>query len=279
MSLSNEVKGIEMDIRCKKVGFIGFGSMAGAVCDGLLAGKVVDPANIYACARDMDRLRAKCESRGINACSGADDTAAASDIVVIGVLPHQVEAVVKNAAESLRGKPILSIAAGIDYARYVSYLGEGFNHISTVPNTPIAVGEGIIVAEATHSLTEDQLALFEGIFGQIAKIEYFSTELLSLGGTGAGCAPAFVDVFIEAMADGLVKNGMNRAQAYSIVPQMIMGTASYFMKSGRHPGELKDAICSPGGTTIAGISALEETGFRHSLIYAIDKIMDRKHSS
>ena len=110
MSLSNEVKGIEMDIRCKKVGFIGFGSMAGAVCDGLLAGKVVDPANIYACARDMDRLRAKCESRGINACSGADDTAAASDIVVIGVLPHQVEAVVKNAAESLRGKPILSIA-------------------------------------------------------------------------------------------------------------------------------------------------------------------------
>lgn len=267
-----------MDVRDKKVGFIGFGSMASAICDGLIAGKVVDPSNIYACARDMDRLRAKCESRDINACESAEQTVAASDIVVIGVLPHQVEAVVKDTADALKGKPIFSIAAGIDYARYVSYLGEGFNHISTIPNTPIAVGEGIIVAEATHSLTEDQLELFEGIFGQIAKIEYFSSELLSLGGTGAGCAPAFVDVFIEAMADGLVKNGMSRAQAYRIVPQMIMGTASYFMKSGRHPGELKDAICSPGGTTIVGISALEETGFRHSLIYAIDKIMDKKHS-
>lgn len=267
-----------MDVRDKKVGFIGFGSMAGAICDGLLLKEVVDPANIYACARDMDRLRAKCESRGINACESTDQTAAASDIVVIGVLPQQVEAVVKGAADALKGKPVFSIAAGIDYARYISYLGEGFNHISTIPNTPIAVGEGIIVAEATHSLTEDQLALFEGIFGQIAKIEYFSSELLSLGGTGAGCAPAFVDVFIEALADGLVKNGMSRAQAYSIVPQMIMGTASYFMKSGRHPGELKDAICSPGGTTIVGISALEETGFRHSLMYAIDKIMDKKHS-
>lgn len=266
-----------MDTKDKRVGFIGFGNMASAICDGLLARKVVDPANIYACARDMDKLRAKCELRGINACAGADETAAASDIVVIGVLPQQVEAVVKGSAEALRGKPLFSIAAGIDYAAFVSYLGEGFNHISTIPNTPIAVGEGIIVAEATHSLTDDQLALFEGIFGQIAKIEYFSSELLSLGGTGAGCAPAFVDVFIEAMADGLVKNGMTRAQAYSIVPQMIMGTASYFMKSGRHPGELKDAICTPGGTTIVGISALEETGFRHSLIYAVDKIMEKKH--
>lgn len=267
-----------MDIKNAKVGFIGFGSMAGAICDGLLLRKVVDPSNIYACARDMDKLRARCAERGINACAGVDEVAAAADIVVIGVLPQQVEGVVKASADALKGKPIFSIAAGIDYARYVSYLGEGFNHISTIPNTPIAIGEGIIVAEATHSLTDAQLELFEGVFGQIAKIEYFSSGLLSLGGTGAGCAPAFVDVFIEAMADGLVKHGMSRAQAYKIVPQMISGTAKYMMESGKHPGELKDAICTPGGTTIVGISALEETGFRFSLIHAIDKIMEKKHS-
>lgn len=267
-----------MDIKNAKIGFIGFGSMAGAICDGLLVKKVVDPSNIYACARDMDKLRMRCGTRGINACAGADEVAAAADIVVIGVLPQQVEAVVKASADALKGKPIFSIAAGIDYERYVSYLGEGFNHISTVPNTPIAIGEGIIVAEATHSLTPEQLDLFEGVFGQIAKIEYFSSELLSLGGTGAGCAPAFVDIFIEAMADGLVKNGMSRSQAYKIVPQMISGTAKYMMESGKHPGELKDAICTPGGTTIVGISALEETGFRYSLIHAIDKIMEKKHS-
>jgi pyrroline-5-carboxylate reductase len=252
--------------------------MAGAICDGLLLKKAVEPSAIYACARDMDKLQARCAERGINACSGADAVAEASDIVVIGVLPQQVESVVKAAAGSLKNKPILSIAAGIDYARYISFLGEGYHHISTIPNTPVAVGEGIIVAEAKHSLTPEQLELFEGIFGQIAKIEYFSSELLSLGGTGAGCAPAFVDVFIEAMADGLVRNGMSRAQAYKIVPQMIRGTAAYFMESGKHPGELKDAICTPGGTTIVGISALEETGFRYSLIHAIDKIMEKKHS-
>ena len=267
-----------MDIKDAKVGFIGFGSMAGAICDGLLIKNVVDPSNIYACARDMDKLRARCEARSVNACSGAEEVAAAADIIVIGVLPQQVEGVVKGAANALKGKPVFSIAAGIDYDRYISYLGEGFNHISTVPNTPIAIGEGIIVAEAKHSLTPDQLELFEGVFGQIAKIEYFSSELLSLGGTGAGCAPAFVDVFIEAMADGLVKNGMSRAQAYKIVPQMISGTAKYMLESGKHPGELKDAICTPGGTTIVGISALEETGFRYSLIHAIDKIMEKKHS-
>ena len=225
-----------MDFREAKIGFIGFGSMASAICDGLLIKNVVAPSSIYACARDMDKLRGRCEERGINACANAEEVAAASDIVVIAVLPQQVESVVKSSAEALKGKPLFSIAAGIDYERYISYLGEGFNHISTVPNTPIAIGEGIIVAESRHSLTPEQLGLFEGVFGRIAKIEYFSSELLSLGGTGAGCAPAFVDVFIEAMADGLVKNGMSRAQAYKIVPQMISGTAKYMMESGKHPG-------------------------------------------
>ena len=130
-----------MDIKDAKVGFIGFGSMAGAICDGLLIKSVVAPSNIYACARDVDKLRARCEARGINACSGAEEAAAASDIIVIGVLPQQVEGVVKASADALKGKPIFSIAAGIDYERYISYLGEGFNHISTVPNTPIAIGE------------------------------------------------------------------------------------------------------------------------------------------
>ena len=261
-----------------KVGFIGFGNMASAICDGLLVKAAIEPANMYACARDMGRLRKKCSVRGINAMGSVEAVCEAADILVLAVLPQQVEEVVKSNANALKGKPIFSVAAGIDYDRFVSYLGEGFNHISTIPNTPIAVGEGIIVAEQKHSLTPHQLELFEGVFSKIAKIEYFSSELLSLGGTGAGCAPAFADVFIEALSDGLVKHGMTRAQAYSIVPQMLIGTATYMLKSGKHPGELKDAVCTPGGTTIEGISALEEKGFRNALIYAVDKVMEKKHS-
>lgn len=267
-----------MDYSNAKIGFIGFGNMASAICDGLLAKDAVPAANIYACARDTDKLRAKCSSRGINALASAEEVAGASDLIVIGVLPQQVEGVVRSASDALRGKPVFSIAAGIDCDRYISYLGEGFNHISTIPNTPIAIGEGIIVAEKKHTLTPEQLRLFEGVFSKIAKIEYFSSDLLSLGGTGAGCAPAFIDVFIEALADGLVKHGMTRTQAYSIVPQMMIGSAAYMMQSGLHPGALKDAVCSPGGTTIVGIEALEECGFRYAVMHAVDKIMDKKHS-
>ena len=262
-----------------KIGFAGFGNMAQAICDGLLFRQVVSPSDIYACARNMAKLQANCDARGINACGSVEEVARAADLVVMAVLPDQVETVVKEAACALKGKPVFSIAAGINHDDYVSYLGEGYNHISTVPNTPVAVGEGIIVAEKTHSLTPEQLALFEGIFGQIASIEYFDTELMSIGSTGAGCTPAFVDVFIEGLADGLVKHGMPRAKAYSILPQMMIGSARYFMESGKHPGELKDAVCSPGGTTICGISGLEECGFRYALIHGIDRILEKKQSS
>ena len=265
-----------MDTSNVKSGFIGFGGMASAICDGLLCKQVIKPSNIYACAKNWDKLRANCEARGINACDSAGKVAEASDLVVVGVLPFQVEDVVKAIAGELKGKPIFSIAYGIDYDRYVSILGEGYNHISTIPNTPIAVGEGIIIAEERHSLTPEQLELFEGVFGQISSIEYFARPQMSLGGAGAGAAPAFVDVFIEALADGLVKNGLTRAKAYSIVPQMLVGSARYFMESGKHPGELKDNVCSPGGTTIEGISALEECGFRYAVIHAIDSVIAKK---
>lgn len=258
-----------------KIGFIGFGSMAGAICEGLLTKEAVSPRNVYACARNIEKLQKRCESYGINACGTADEVIAVSDIVVIAVLPHQVESFVKENADALRGVPIFCIASKINYADFVSYLGEGYNHISGIPNISIASGAGIIVTEATHSLTEEQLQLFESVFGCTARIEYFSTGMMAVADTGAGCAPAFADMFIEALSDGLVKHGMPRAQAYSIVPQMMIGAASYMIKSGKHPGDLKDAVCTPGGYTIAGVSALEEKGFRHSLIYAVDKIIEK----
>lgn len=264
-----------MDTGDAKVGFIGFGNLAGAVCDGLLLKKAIDPANIYACARNLEKLRSRCSERGINACETAAEVIAASDIVVIAVLPGQVETVVKENAEALKGKPFFSCAFKIFHSDYVEFLGEGYNHISGLPNLSTAVGEGIIVTESEHSLTAEQLELFEGIFGQIARIEYFSKEMMGVADIGSGCAPAFVDMFIEALADGLVKYGMPRAQAYSIVPQMLIGTAKYMLHSGRHPGDLKDSVCTPGGNTIKGISALEEKGFRHALISAVDSIMKR----
>ena len=206
-----------VDIRNVKIGFIGFGSMAGAICDGLLLKKVVDPSAVFACARNMDRLRAKCAKRGINACAGAEEVAAASDIVVIAVLPQQVEGVVKAAAGALKGKPIVSIAAGIDHARYVSYLGEGFNHISTIPNTPVAIGEGIIVAEATHSLTSEQLELFEGVEEICEQITLINHSRVVLEGKVSDIKQQYKkNLFVVNVADG--EKVQSQAGLFEVVP-------------------------------------------------------------
>ncbi|MBQ6388527.1 MAG: NAD(P)-binding domain-containing protein [Mogibacterium sp.] len=264
-----------MDVRNVKVGFIGFGNIAGAVCDGLLIRKAVDPANVYASARNWDKLKARCDVRGINACETAAEVIAASDFVIMGVLSDQVETVVKENADALRGVPVFSLSSKVFCSDFDRFLGEGYNHICGLPNLSTAVGEGIIVAEAEHTLTEEQFELFESLIGQAARIEYFKKEMMGVADIGAGCAPAFADMFVEALSDGLVKYGMPRAQAYSIVPQMLIGTAAYMMQSHRHPGDLKDSVCTPGGNTIKGISALEEKGFRHALISAVDAIMGK----
>lgn len=263
-----------MNIDNTKIGFIGFGNMASSICDGLLLKHAVSQENIYACARSWEKLLDNTDARGINACMTAEEVAVNSDLVIVAVPPEQVEPTLSKALAPLEDKAIISIAAGCGYDMLESFLPAGYNHLSTIPNTPVSIGEGIIVCESEHSLTDEQVEMFEGIFSRIAVLEFVRPELLSIGGTISGCTPAFASVMIEALGDAGVKYGLKRDSAYRMAAQMLVGTGKLELATSEHPGAMKDSVCSPGGTTIVGVTALEKHGFRASLIEAIDEIMD-----
>lgn len=146
------------------------------------------------------------------------------------------------------------------------------SHLSTIPNTPVSIGEGIIVAENRHSLSDKEYKLINDIFSKIALLEFVDSNQLSIAGTISGCGPAFASMFIEALSDAAVKHGLTREASYKLASQMILGTGKLQIETGEHPGAMKDAVCSPGGTTILGVTTLEKKGFRGAIVDAIDVI-------
>lgn len=254
-----------------KIGFIGFGNMASAMADGWIASGAIPAANMCACAGRYEALAPRCEARGMCACENAADVVETSDVVVIAVKPYMIEEVLAPIAGSLAGKAVLSVAAGWDCAAFERVI-PGARHLSTVPNTPVAINEGVIACEKTSTLTDADHELIFGLLDLLGSPIEVETRLLSVAGTVGGCSPAFVAMVIEALADAAVKHGIPRATAYPMVSQMMAGTAKLQLATGMHPGVMKDAVCSPGGTTIRGVAELEAAGMRSAFIRAIDAI-------
>lgn len=259
-----------MDASTARIGFIGFGNMAQAMAKGLVEHAGLEGSRITACAAHFDKLEASCKPLGANAVHTPAEVAEASDLIIVAVKPYMVADVLAPAREALAGKAVVSVAAGLLFDFYEDLLGAGSHHLSTIPNTPIAVGCGVIACEQKHSLGADEWETFTGLFGDIALIEPVAGHLLSTASAVAGCGPAFAAMFLESLADGGVKNGLPRATAYRLAAQMMAGTAQLHLATGTHPGAMKDAACSPGGTTIKGVAALEAAGLRNALISAVD---------
>lgn len=260
-----------MNIGDVKIGFIGFGNMASAMADGWLASGKVAGERMYACASSLERVSQRCDPRGMHACADAVEVVHGADLVVIAIKPHMIESVLAPLTADLARVPYISVAAGWDCAAYERIL-PGTRHISTVPNTPVSINEGVIACEATSTLSEDELALARELLGLLGTVVEVETRLLSVAGTVGGCSPAFIAMVIEALADAAVKHGIPRAKAYEMVSQMVAGTAKLQLATGAHPGAMKDAVCSPGGTTIKGVAELEAAGMRSAFIRAIDVI-------
>lgn len=261
-----------MDCGEVKIGFIGFGNMASAIADGWIAAGTVPAQNLYACAGHFDALKARCAERGMNACETPARVVDAADVVVVAVKPYLVEQVVAPFADALAGKIVLSVAWGWDNAKWEESV-QGVHHISTVPNTPVSVGEGVIVYEDAHTLEAAEHELVLALLQDLGLCVELHSNLLFAGGTVGGCGPAFAAMVIEALADATVKHGIPRADAYKIVSQMLLGTAKLQLETGQHPGVMKDAVCSPGGATIKGVAELEAAGLRSALIRAVDVIL------
>ena len=253
-----------------KIGFLGFGNMAQAMAGGLVRSGAVQPGDIGACARDRAKLRRNTEPQGFRAFDDAAAVAEFADLVVVAVKPYQVEAVLAPVREQLADKIVVSVAAGITFDDCERMLAPGTHHLSIVPNTPVSVCEGIVVCERRHSLSEAEWQSVQALLSHVGLVVTVDTAQLGIAGTVCGCGPAFVAMFIEALADGGVACGLPRAKAQRYAAQMLLGGAAMVLQSGKHPGLLKDEVCSPGGSTIAGVHALERGAFRNACFDAVE---------
>lgn len=258
------------------IGFIGFGNMAQAMAEGMIRGGALKPDQIYACARDWDKLQDNARRYGIHGCKTAGEVAEKSDIVIVAVKPYLVEEALTPVLEILKRKVVVSVAVNVPFEKYEQFLLPGTHHLSTLPNTPVAVGEGIILCEERHSLTQEEFEQVKGLFSSMGMVEVVDGEHLGIAGAVSGCGPAFAAMFVEALSDGAVFYGLPRELSYKLASQMVVGTGKLQLVTGRHPGVMKDGVCSPGGTTIAGVAAMERNGFRAAVIDAVDAVMKKQ---
>lgn len=246
------------------LGFIGCGNMGGALVQAAAKGG----ARIALYDIDEEKVNALCASTGALAVS-LDFLMQESRYVVLGVKPYQImDLCAKLQPLSRPGQVFVSMAAGVDVGRIETALNEAAV-IRIMPNTPCAVGAGMITyclgAHCPSAAAEEFLRLMAGA-GMFDEID---EHLIDAASAVAGCGPAFAAMFIEALADGGVQCGLPRKKALKYAQQMLLGTAQLALTGGEHPGQMKDNVCSPGGSTIAGVSKLEEKGFRGAVMQAV----------
>ena len=164
----------------------------------------------------------------------------------------------------------VSMLAGVSLDRLAEMLGGEKKIIRIMPNTPSAVGQGLMLVSANDRVTAEELAAFKALMAESGLLDDLPEHLIDAASAVSGCGPAYAYMFVEALADGAVKCGVPRAKAMRYAAQMLLGSASLLLETGEHPGDLKDAVCSPGGSTIAGVAALEDRGFRGAAIAAVE---------
>lgn len=252
------------------LGFIGTGNMGGALARA--ACKSVPSDQVFLANRTVEKAKALAEELD---CRVADNEAIAqsADLIFLGVKPQYMAEVMAEICPILEKREsrfiLVSMAAGLTIPRIRELAGKDYPVIRIMPNTPAAIGEGMVFYDCSENVTKTEEKVFLESLADAGRLAPLADKLMDAGSAVAGCGPAFADLFIEALADGGVACGLPRALALESAAQMMLGTAKLMLETGKHPGQLKDAVCSPGGATIQGIRALEEAGFRGAVMDAV----------
>lgn len=257
----------------KKLGFLGAGNMGGALIRGLIEFGAIDADNVYVCGHHPEKLRAFSKELGFHISESLEQMAKDTDAILFAVKPYHIEAVLEESGDCLKDKIMLSVISGYDFDRYEKLLPPSVRHLYIMPNTPSSVGEGVLMFEEKHNLTESEHAWVFDMFSKIGSVFTLPSRLMPAGAAVAGCGPAFIAMVLEALSDAGVKYGIPRKTAYALAAQMTLGTAKMQLETGLHPGEIKDGVCSPLGTTIRGVQALEKAGMRSAFMDAVDAVM------
>lgn len=258
-----------------KVGFIGAGNMALAICKGILQSNFVQSEEIYVSDIDDDKLRIFSDM-GTNTTNDNSKVVRSSDFVILAVKPDVYKIVLKEISKvpERTEKIFISIAPGISIKFIKSIVGE-IKIIRAMPNTPATVLEGMTVLSYESPVTADEFEDAVNLFKSIGKVESLDEKYMNEVVAVNGSSPAYVFMMIEAMADAAVMRGIPRSSAYKIASQSILGAAKMVLETDTNPAQLKDMVCSPGGTTIQAVHMLEKNGFRNALIEAMEKCTEK----
>ncbi len=261
-----------------RFGFIGAGNMAQAMIGGILKAKLVSKDEIIASAATQKTLDTIKDKFGVQTTLDNREIAKA-DMIFLAVKPVYCEQVLREIKDKLtKDRIIVSIAAGKTMAWLEEQLGKDTKIVRTMPNTPALVGEGITAVCPNEQVTDKELTQVCEVLESFGKAEVIKESMMDAVIAVSGSSPAYVFMFIEAMADAAVAEGMPRAQAYQFAAQSVLGSAKMVLETGKHPGELKDMVCSPAGTTIEAVRVLEQTGFRGSVMECMKACADKSRN-
>ncbi len=258
------------------IGFIGCGNMATAMIRGMISSNVVKKEEVIASdVYEPSLIKAK-EELGIKITQDNKAVVKMSDVVVLAIKPQYYENIIEEIqSEANQDTIFISIAPG----KTIESMEKGFSRkvklVRTMPNTPAMVNEGMTAFCVNGEVTQEESEQVKALLDTFGKAEQVSESLMSAVVAVSGSAPAYVYLFIEALADGAVREGMSRTLAYTFAAQTVLGSAKMVLDTNLHPGVLKDMVCSPAGTTIEAVSVLEEEGFRQAVLKAMKACADK----
>ena len=255
-----------------KIGFIGMGNMGKAILHGAL--KEFPRTDFVFSAKTEETKRKVSEELGVAVADSNAECANRCKYLILAVKPQFYDEVLNAIRYMVTPEHvIISLAPGRTIDQLKLNLGTDKRIVRVMPNTPAMIGEGMTgISCRKEEFSEEELTVLSRIFASCGKAEFIEERLMNAVVCASGSSPAFVYMFIEALADGVVRCGMPRKQAYVFAAQAVKGSASMVLESGKHPGELKDQVCSPAGTTIEGVAALEAAGFRNAVLKGCEAV-------
>lgn len=259
-----------------ELGFIGCGNMAKAMIGGIVKSKLYEGCNIIVSNPSDLSLDEVKEKYDVITTNDNIDVAEAADIIILSVKPNKYKEVIDGIKKAVRPETVIvAIAAGVSTSKVCEYFGREVKVVRAMPNTPALVNEAMSALCRNKNVSDDEFEQVDKIFSAFGKTEVLEEKLMDAVTGVSGSSPAYVYMFIEALADGAVLNGIPREKAYRMAAQAVLGSAKMVLETGKHPGQLKDEVCSPGGTTIEAVYALEKNNFRGTVMDAVQKCTEK----
>lgn len=258
------------------IGFIGTGNMGSALLRGIVKSKVIEAKNIYIYDKDIIKTNNLRDELKVNVSRNIKELIESTNIIILSVKPNIIDFVLEECKESFNENKILvSIAVGIKIKRYKKYVGDNVRIIRVMPNTPALIGEGVSVLSKCNLTSDDDLNIIVDLFKSVGIVQILKEDLMNEITALTGSSPAYVFMFIKAMADEAVKSGIPKEIAIKLAAKAVLGSAKMVLETDIDPNILKEQVCSPGGTTIEAVQVLEKGGFEKLIGKAMAKCTKR----